>query len=165
MTTLLADRFRRLFEYEMDSHARVVAAFETVPAGRRSAPELQEAIDLLAHVISARRMWLARLGLGGPPEEGFFPKGVRLQDLPARLEGMHAPWRDYLASCDDAEVQRTFEYTSSDAGLFRNTIDEILTQLHGHSLYHRGQIASRVRTLGGEPAITDYIYWSRRKPD
>ncbi len=40
-------------------------------------------------------------------------------------------------------------------------VADVLTQLHGHSLYHRGQIASLVRAAGGEPAKTDFIFWSR----
>ena len=40
-------------------------------------------------------------------------------------------------------------------------IEDILAQLFGHSWYHRGQIALLVRAAGGEPAVTDLIYWSR----
>jgi uncharacterized damage-inducible protein DinB len=49
-----------------------------------------------------------------------------------------------------------------DAGRFRNPVEEILTQLFGHSWYHRGQIAVLVRAAGGTPAITDLIYWCRQ---
>jgi DinB family len=41
------------------------------------------------------------------------------------------------------------------------TLTPGFTQLFGHSSYHRGQIATLVRTAGGEPAATDYIYWCR----
>jgi uncharacterized damage-inducible protein DinB len=54
-----------------------------------------------------------------------------------------------------------FEYQSLDAGRFRNTIADVLAQLYGHSWYHRGQIAMLVRTAGGQPAVTDLIYWCR----
>ena len=30
-----------------------------------------------------------------------------------------------------------------------------------HSWYHRGQIATLVRALGAEPAVTDFVFWSR----
>jgi len=30
---------------------------------------------------------------------------------------------------------------------------------------HRGQIAALVRALGGEPAVTDYLFWKRRPID
>ena len=28
-----------------------------------------------------------------------------------------------------------------------------------HSTYHRGQINARIRELGGEPPLTDFIAW------
>ena len=56
---------------------------------------------------------------------------------------------------------RVFEYQSLDAGRFCNCIEDILAQLFGHSSYHRGQIATLVCAAGGEPAITDLIYWCR----
>ena len=56
---------------------------------------------------------------------------------------------------------RELEYQSLDAGRFRNRIEDILTQLFGHSWYHRGQIAMLIRAAGGEPAVTDLIFWCR----
>ena len=47
------------------------------------------------------------------------------------------------------------------------TIAEALTQAAMHSQYHRGQNATRLRELGGEPPPTDYIFWlwkGRPKP-
>ena len=61
----------------------------------------------------------------------------------------------------DETIDQTFEYQSLDAGRFRNRIEEILTQLYGHSLYHRGQIAILVKQAGGKPAATDFVYWCR----
>jgi len=28
-----------------------------------------------------------------------------------------------------------------------------------HSTYHRGQIATRIREIGGEPPLVDFLYW------
>jgi uncharacterized damage-inducible protein DinB len=39
------------------------------------------------------------------------------------------------------------------------TIGEALTQCVMHSQHHRGQNASRLRELGGEPPTIDYIVW------
>ena len=40
------------------------------------------------------------------------------------------------------------------------TLAETGWQVFSHSTYHRGQIATRIRELGGEPPATDYIYWA-----
>jgi uncharacterized damage-inducible protein DinB len=74
---------------------------------------------------------------------------------------MHAAWDEFLARLDDEAIARTFQYTSLEGEPFRNTIADILTQLFGHSHYHRGQIALLLRTMGAEPAVTDFVFWTR----
>ena len=39
------------------------------------------------------------------------------------------------------------------------TLREIMRQVPAHSAYHRGQVNARLRELGGEPALVDYIAW------
>ena len=52
-----------------------------------------------------------------------------------------------------------------DGTRFRNTIEDIVTQLFGHSWYHRGQIAMLLRSIGAEPAVTDLVFWAREPVD
>jgi uncharacterized damage-inducible protein DinB len=78
---------------------------------------------------------------------------------------METQWSEYLSQLDDAALGRVFEYQSYEGLRFRNTIEEILTQLFGHSWYHRGQIAQLVRSLGAEPAVTDFVFWAREPID
>ena len=39
------------------------------------------------------------------------------------------------------------------------TLAETAKQVALHSLYHRGQVNARLRELGGEPPLVDYIAW------
>jgi len=87
----------------------------------------------------------------------LFPGETRLDELPAQIEEMETLWSQYLSQLDDAELARVFEYQSYEGQRFRNTIEDILTQLFGHSWYHRGQIAQLVRSIGAEPALTDFV--------
>ena len=91
----------------------------------------------------------------------MFPDKAELAEVSSDLRSVQELWSRYLASLTDEELARTIEYKSLDAGRFRNRMEDILTQLFGHSSYHRGQIATLVRAAGGEPAATDYIYWCR----
>ena len=60
MLPTLVEQYRRWFDYEKDTHRRVLASFETVPEeGLRSQP-FQKALNSLAHIVAARRMWLHR---------------------------------------------------------------------------------------------------------
>ena len=67
----------------------------------------------------------------------------------------------FLGGVDDAGIARSLEYASFEGQRDRNTDGDILTQLFGHSWYHRGQIALLIRSIGAEPAITDFVFWTR----
>ena len=162
--TSLADRFRKWFEYEKDAHTQVLASLETVPEDRRREGGYQKCLGWLAHLAAARALWLYRMGMaatGPSTHEELFPKDVSLQGARASLDAMHRAWQPYLAGLDDEALSRVFEYRAIEGDRFENRVEDLLTQLFGHSWYHRGQIASLVRELGGTPAETDYVFWTR----
>ncbi len=161
MATDVIDRYKRWFEYEQDAHAKVLASFETVPPDRRESSEFRRAVAIFAHIVAARRVWLARLGVIEAAPGGLFPDQPDVAQVAEMWREVQGLWRGFLAGADDAALARVLEYQSFDAGRFRNCVEDILAQLFGHSSYHRGQIAMLVRAAGGEPAITDLIYWCR----
>ncbi len=74
---------------------------------------------------------------------------------------MHRDWAAYLATLTNAHLEHVLEYRGHDGKAFRNSVDDILTQLYGHSLYHRGQIALLLRQIGAQPSVTDFVFWAR----
>lgn len=159
MSDTQIDRYRRWFEYEQDAHDKVLASFDTVPADRRESAEYRKAVAIFAHVVAARRVWLSRFGV--VPPGPLFPDAADIGQVADAWRDVRALWREFLAGADDSALDREFEYQSLDAGRFRNRVEDILTQLFGHSWYHRGQIAMLIRASGGEPAVTDLVYWCR----
>ncbi len=161
MATEMLTRYRRWFDYEKDAHARVVRSLESVPADRRTSSEFRKAVGLLGHLVAARRLWLGRLGAAPPLAGPLFPDNADLAQVRDGLQEAERLWDAYLGRLTDDDLARTFTYQSLDAGRFQNRVEDILTQLFGHSWYHRGQIAVLVRAAGGEPAVTDFVYWCR----
>lgn len=157
----MIERYRRWFEYEKDAHAQTLASLETVPAERRSEEGYQKALTFFAHMMAARRLWLYRLGAYAEAPKDFFPKDVTLAELHEQSAHVNAIWTEYLSRLEEAHIAKPFEYRSLDGNPFRNVIEDIFTQLFGHSWYHRGQIALLVRMLGGTPAATDFVFWTR----
>lgn len=158
-------RYRRWFDYEKDAHRAVVRALESVPEEHHGAPEYRKSLGWLEHIAAARGLWLFRMGIAktGPSTfEELFPNASDLDTARAALERMHVAWDGYLGRVDDAELARVFRYRATEGDLYENTVEELLTQLLGHSSYHRGQIASAMRAMGAEPAATDYVFWARR---
>jgi uncharacterized damage-inducible protein DinB len=162
--TTIADRYRRWFAYEKNAHEKTLLSLATVAAERRSHASFRKALSLAGHLVAARQLWLHRLGVrptAPTTAAEFFPENLTLDDLSSRLREMHGEWDDYFAGLDESELARVFEYRALEGDRFRNRVEDIVTQLFGHSWYHRGQIASLVRELGGEPAATDYVFWVR----
>lgn len=156
----LADRFRRWYEYERDCNAKSLEMLESVPVESRTAGEFQKAVDRLAHMVAARRLWLHRLGhLAEAPR--LKPRGTNLADLPALVADTEAGWGAYLAGLDDEGLARVVDVEAADGRRYRWGVEEVLTQLFGHAWYHRGQIAQLVAGLGGKAVDTDYIFWCK----
>ena len=164
MNDSLIARYRRWFDYEKDSHRKVLDRLNAVSKEQRESEEFRKAVYLMGHIVAARRMWLFRFGVIKENVE-LFPGETRLDELPTQIEEMEMLWSQYLSQLNDAELARVFEYQSYEGQRFRNTIEEILTQLFGHSWYHRGQIAQLVRSIGAEPAVTDFVFWARESVD
>lgn len=54
----------------------------------------------------------------------------------------------------EARIQERFGAT---AGI--PTVAETAVQVTYHSAYHRGQVAARIREIGFDPPLTDYVAW------
>lgn len=160
MSEHLVDRYRRWFEYEKDVHKQVLDSLQLVRPELQQTDGFKKAVELFAHILAARSMWLYRFEVSAEPAE-LFPKSVELGTLSRLMEHTHAIWSDYLKGLNDGELARVFEYQSYEGKRFRGSIEDILTQLFGHSWYHRGQIAMLLRSIGAEPAVTDFVFWSR----
>lgn len=158
---MLAERFQRWFAYEVDAHAKTIGSLESVPVENRGGAEFKKAVTVFGHVVAARRVWLFRFGVAPQPQGSLFPENLELAEVIANWREAEGLWKSYLAGLNDTELAKAFDYSAFDGSRFRNTIEEILTQLFGHSSYHRGQIAMLVKAAGGTPAITDYVYWCR----
>jgi uncharacterized damage-inducible protein DinB len=161
MAERMAKRYRRWFKYEKDSHAKVMAALESAGANARKTKAFRKAVELAGHIVAARRLWLFRLGAAKDAPTTFFPRATSLSLLARRFGEMHAAWSDYLARIGEKKIASSFEYRSTEGVRYRDTVEDILTQLHGHSLYHRGQIAMLLRSAGIEPPQTDFVFWAR----
>jgi uncharacterized damage-inducible protein DinB len=158
---MLIERYRRWYEYERDCNAKVLASLRAVPESAHASEGFAKARMLLAHMVAARQIWLVRMSGAGERPKEFFPEGVPLGELEQRVAAVEASWSDFLETLDDAALDRVFEYKSLDGEGFRSRVEDVLTQLFGHAWYHRGQIATWLRTIGATPALTDFVYWTR----
>src|SRR5262245_143105 len=146
--------FARLLAYDHWANGESLGSLES------SATLAPKAVALMSHVLATEAGGLERLGLRAPfagfrPEDDLAtPRRSWNDDLPAR-------WSRFLADAALSDPARIVAYANTKGERFRSTVADILTHVMLHSAYHRGQIASAVRTAGGVPALTDYIHAAR----
>ena len=90
----------------------------------------------------------------------------RLGDVLTWARQYHQTVQEHLASVDEAALERAVVLPWADmltARLGRTpmptTLRETMMQVPMHSMYHRGQVNMRLRELGAEPPLVDYIAW------
>jgi uncharacterized damage-inducible protein DinB len=121
-----------------------------------------EALSLYAHILGAEHVWLARIA-GRAPEHPVWPT-LDVDECAALAEANADELAALVRSADAAALSREVEYTNSAGDSFRSSVRDMLVQVMLHGAYHRGQVAARVRTAGGEPQATDYIAFTRGAP-
>ena len=150
----LTDYFRRQFAYDEWANREVLAAV------RAGAEASARPLQLLAHILSAQPLWLERLRQQ-PQSLPVWPE-FNLEQGEAQTAELGRLWRDYLDEMLPAHLSRTTSYKNSKGEAWTSTVEDVLTHVLMHSAYHRGQIASHMRTSGQTPAYTDFIHAVRQ---
>ena len=150
----LAEHLRRQFAYDDWANREVLTTIRSGGADERS-------VELLAHILSAERLWLERLKQQ-PQSSPVWPK-TAIENCAAEIDGLRRAWHDFLGNVGEDELGRTVSYTNSKGEPWSSTILDVLTHVTMHSAYHRGQIASHMRARGKAPAYTDFIHAVRQK--
>lgn len=159
--TLPLDALRELFrhmEWADATVARAVVAHE--PASRDGRLR-----DLLLHLHTVQRGFLnvwTRQELSWPDRDQF-------PDVPSVTRWGQPVYRSldrFLDTVSPDELDRPIVMPWAArlaAQLGREphapTLAESMFQVTSHSTYHRGQVNARLREVGGEPALVDFIAW------
>jgi uncharacterized damage-inducible protein DinB len=146
--------FTRLFAYD-------AWANEEVLAGLRTAAKPQpRALELMAHIFSAERLWMERLEQK-PQTLPVWPK-FTIEECDKQAAELPSLWKLYLANGSEADLAEPISYRNSKGEPWSSRRDDILMHLITHSAYHRGQVAMTVRAAGSSPAYTDFIHSIRK---
>jgi uncharacterized damage-inducible protein DinB len=121
--------------------------------------------DRLHHIHATQTAFLQawredQVAFKGPEE---YPGLDAVRDLG---RAFYAVAPGYVASLSADDVEREMvlawsSYFAKRAGFTAHpsTLGETLLQLPSHSTYHRGQVNTRLRELGGTPPMVDFIAW------
>jgi uncharacterized damage-inducible protein DinB len=150
----MLEHIRRLFSYDEWANREVLNSLQAlaVPPAR--------SINLLAHIVSAERLWLERLLVQKQtlPVWPQFP----LEQCELEVDQLPGLWKSYLASLGEAGLSASLGYRNTKGDSLTSQKQDILLHVVMHSAYHRGQIAADMRAAGFTPAYTDFIHAVRQ---
>jgi uncharacterized damage-inducible protein DinB len=120
--------------------------------------------DLLIHTHAVQWAYL-QLWRGEVPT---LPSPDDFKDLAAVASWSreyHAALGPLVATFGEARLEQAIEFPWAAALTKRfgvvhpTTIRQSILQIGLHTAYHRGQINARLRELGGEPPLVDFVAW------
>jgi uncharacterized damage-inducible protein DinB len=147
-----------LFGHQAWADATMLAVVRAHPA----ANDDEKLRQTLHHILVVQRAFVS-IFLKRP-----FDMAAELQP-PESLDALAARFRDthteelaFVKSLDEPSLGRVIETPWLPGA--RLTLAQTLMQVLMHSQSHRGQCASRLRALGGEPPTLDFIVWLKDRP-
>ena len=151
----MLQQIRRLYEHLWWADRRILNAL----APEQASPQCSK---LLAHLVAAEAIWLARLRGGSAPLPVW--PSLSITDCASLLDQNSAGFSQYLGSLSDAELRQSIAYRNSAGTEFCTPVAEILVHVALHGSYHRGQLAAELRRGGVQPPSMDYIEFVRDAP-
>lgn len=120
----------------------------------------ERSLELLAHVLAAERVWMARIRTGDSSGLEIWPP-LSVEECERLMRENLEKYRRFAESVSEEGLRRDVAYRNSSGTRFETPVGEILLQVALHGSYHRGQIARELRTAGEEPVDTDFIQFVR----
>ncbi len=152
----LLEHLQRQFLYDAWANREVLTAIREGGSGPAPARPLQ----LLAHILSAERLWLERIRRQ-PQSLPVWPE-FNLEQCEAQTNALARLWVEYFAQLSSSALSEKITYKNSKGEAWSSTVQDVLSHVVMHSAYHRGQIASLMRLGGQVPAYTDFIHAVRQ---
>ncbi len=154
----MLDMIRSLYAHQAWADASILAAV----AKHEGAAQDETLRKALHHIAVVQRAFLA-LFLGRPFD---FASEMRtpesLEEVQKLFRGIHAEAIAFAGHLQEAQLSEPFEMPYLPGT--RLTHGEAHIQVVMHSQHHRGQCASRLRALGGDPPTVDFIIWLKDRP-
>ena len=157
---------RQLFDYNAWANQRALDAAAQLSAEQFVKPlgsSFSSVRDTLVHICGAEWIWLERFQGRSPSS---IPDNSSVQSLAALREHWQPQAEGLLSFVNGLtqdDLDRVFEYKTINFGMYKNPLWQSLQHLANHGTYHRGQVATLLRQLGGKPILTDLMHFYRER--
>jgi len=159
---LIADDLAGLFAYNRWANERTVASARALSAEeyeRDLGGGFPSVRDTLVHIASATEAWHERFHGRSPGRLLTGADVPGLDEAASRLELADAAIERFALETDPARLSDVLTYMNLKGEPKKVPYWVVLRHVVNHGTYHRGQIASMIRRLGGKPNPTDFVFW------
>lgn len=160
------DELKELYAYDDWARERILAAVSKLTDEQRtrevggSFPSVQET---LAHLLKSDWVWLERWK-GDPPDGWPADRPLRgLADLRAGWDRVATERHAWIEGLSESDLERVVAYRNLKGEPQQARVYEMLRHVVNHATYHRGQVTSMIRMVGGTPVSLDLIAWYRER--
>ena len=145
---------QKMFEHLNWANQRILETLNSIE------DENKEVRRLFSHILFAEKVWITRLqGL----DSSSLPlwSDVDIEDCSALIKHNETSSTVLFTKLSTIDLDKLISYKNSKGTDFKNSVRDILTHVALHGQYHRGQINTRLRGDGFEPANVDFITFVR----
>src|SRR5438132_13648536 len=136
----MLDYLRRLFAYDDWANREVLAALRNAP----NPPA--RSLKLIAHILSAEGLWLARINQE-KPSLPVWPE-LALAQCEAEGDALRASWRSYLEECREAGLSHQIRDGNIKGETWSSQVNDVLLHVITHSAYNHVQSACDMCAAG-----------------
>jgi len=152
----MKEYFQKLFAYNQWANQEILKAVENAEKAQ------DEALPLLAHIITAQDLWLARILKAEHQNVNLWAE-MSLEAVKSKLPESSEEWSEFVETMNEDHFQEEHQYTNSKGELFLTRLEDVILHVVNHGTHHRAQVSKILRDHGYNPPATDYIFFTRKQ--
>jgi uncharacterized damage-inducible protein DinB len=155
-----------LYEFNAWADRRMLEAASTLTRDQFTKPlgsSFSSVRDTVVHIYGVEWLWLERF-------QGRSPAAIPNNQEFADITKLKASWStfehvllDFVRGLSQVDLDRVMEYKTMKFGVYKNPLWISMLHLVNHGTYHRGQVTTMLRQLGGQPILTDLMHFYRER--
>jgi uncharacterized damage-inducible protein DinB len=160
--------FISLYSYNDWANDQLLNVMRTLPAEAFTRPmgsSFSSIRDTFSHIVAGEWIWLERWSGRIPTAAPEWLSSTDLEVLAGKLTDVQQRRRKLLQELDEQRLSSTLSFKFLDGTPDAYVLHDLLLHVFTHSTYHRGQLVTLIRQVGGTPVGTDYVdYVSEKRP-
>jgi uncharacterized damage-inducible protein DinB len=154
------DDVRKLIDYDQWANQKMVDAIGKLDRDqftRRIESSFSSIRDTLAHIIAAEWVYVRRWKGESPTAMPGWATNSTLESLLSNLREIERERAGFVAALTDESLVTPITYRNFRGQEWTYLLSDMFLHVVNHSTYHRGQLTTMIRQVGGTPPATDLL--------